>query len=139
MVFLATYTSNVKQSWQEAADLCAAEGKILPIPRNKEDADALCALAPYECFISIGIRKGAQPKSYINYLDGSPAKYRPIATFTIVPSFQCFALMCFNSVSNPYKFANVRCGENMVNFCENPRKYPSENLIDTLYRKINLF
>ena len=138
------------QSWWQSAAMCAQEGKTLPIPRNEEDADALCALAHsafgIECFISIGIRKGAQPNSYVNYLDGSPAQYRPIATFSLVPSnkakYSCFALMCFNSPSDPYEFANVVCDTDtrlMRNFCENPRKYSSENLIDTLYRKINLF
>ena len=85
MFFLATYTGgSSRKTWQEAADMCTAAGTTLPIPRSKAEVHALCALAPRLGYIWSGIIKEAQPNTYINYLDQSPAPYfKYVCTYDI--------------------------------------------------------
>ena len=151
-VFLATapmytggYTDPIPMdNWQEAADRCTAAGKTLPIPRSEAEVHALCTLSP-NSYVWTGIKKGAQPNSYINYLDQSPAPYMELigncATCNCPHctspnpnrvNENCMALLCYAGVQNQYTFMNLPCnrrGTNIFNFCEDPRKYLFKTLL----------
>ena len=125
-------------TWQEAADLCEARGETLPILRSALELEEICALSP-DTYVWLGITKGAQPDTLINYLDQSPAPY--LENLLIVREGSpgnCMSLVCFPEnttiyggtygwVYGKYGYLNVwecdmkRTYQNYV--CENPRKF----------------
>ena len=139
IVFLATYTGGSSmKTWQEAADDCTAAGTTLPIPRSEADVHALCTSSPYK-HVWTGIIKGAEPNSYVNYLDQSPAPYLELigncatcnCPYCTSPNpnkedEKCMALLCYEGSQNQYTYMNLPCdfrGTNRINFCEKLRKY----------------
>ena len=138
IVFLATYTGGSSmKTWQEAADDCTAAGTTLPIPRSEAEVHALCDSAP-DTFIWTGIIKGAKPDIYVNYLDQSPAPYLYLKYNPNMEDQKCMALVCYEGDSKQYTYMNLPCDAgnlinfwgNLINFCEDPRKYFLKNITD---------
>ena len=156
MFFLVTYTrGTLIKSWQETKDMCTASGTTLPIPRSEAEVHELCDVhvtrlskmeEVYEGrlymknmghmgYVWTGIIEGAEPNSYKSYFDQSSVLYTNLRPYNEYMDGKCMAVDCWNTWISRYKFRYLPCTQNIINFCEEPRKYPSENLIDTLYRK----
>ena len=126
----------MSSNWQAAADLCHATGETLPIVRSESEVDALCALVPDSySHLWVGIRIGAKPNVYVNYLDQSPSSY--LENYKNMGG--CGALVCIKgreaSIGKYGGLVSFRCPDEMRDghttdapgflsiICENPRKY----------------
>ena len=94
---------------------------------------ALCTLSP-DTYVWTGIIEGAEPNSLVNYLDQSPAPYFITTIKDLnMEDQKCMALFCYEGHSKQYTYMNLPCdagGSNLINFCEDPRKYFLKNITD---------
>ena len=131
------------QTWLETADMCTGARMTLPIPRSEAEVSAICAsvhdkirllaFPPPRILIWTGIITGAQPNSFVNYMDQSAvrAPYGIARTYGHWSSNDCISLIC---TETGYGYTISDCTSNSTpddqfNFCEDPCKYPFENLI----------